>query len=366
MTGRFVITAFAGVLLSVSSCVKVETDRDAMPASVISFEVVDNGVKSPVHEGSRTKAPFPGNKSFISSAFLLPEGQSWDGTDAGNRPYKENALTYIDRAVISYDGSVWKDETTVHYWPKAGSLTFFAYAPSDMTKNVSGTGVSIDAVNGVRYKGWRAEKDALSCDFMVAEPAKDRTDNAVGYYSNGVPMLFRHRLSQIQFVANMETDKNTVYVERLTLKNIYLEADYVQGNTGAGSWGNRKEPSEFTLFSVPQAEAKRLTTEEAVLMPDGMTDMLMIPQNLSERTAGDENGVSRHAPEIEIVYYMGELSEAKRQTASIKFTDIRSYVWEMGVRMKYTITFGNVDIPISFAPVPGDWNDDYTATLPIG
>lgn len=362
MTGRFVITAFAGALLSVSSCMKVETDRSGVPVNAITFEVVDDGIKP--SSRVRTKAAFPETSTFISSAFLLPEGQSWDGTDADGKPYRENASAYIDGAEISYDGTVWKDAKAVHYWPGTGGLTFFAYAPSDLTENTAGTGVSITAAEGVQYTGWRAEKDAHSCDFMVAEPAKDRTDNTVTYYRTGVPMLFRHALAQIQFVANMETDKNTVYVEKLTLKNIYMEADYVQGSSSAGNWGNRKEPSAYVLFSSPTPT--KLTTAETVLMPDGMTDMLMIPQNLSERLADDENGVKRDAPLIEIVYYTGEHSDANRKTATIKFTDIRSYVWEMGVRMKYTITFGNVDIPILFDPVPGDWNDNYTATLPIG
>lgn len=361
MTGRFVITAFAGALLSVSSCMKVDTDRSGVPANVITFEVVDDGIKP--SSRVRTKAAFQETSTFISSAFLLPEGQSWDGTAADGKPYRESASPYIDCAEISYDGTVWKDAEAVHYWPGTGGLTFFAYAPSSLLKNTAGTGVSIAPETGVQYIGWRAENDALSCDFMVAEPAKDRTDNAVGYYSNGVPMLFRHALAQIQFVANVETDKDVVYVEKLTLKNIYKEADYVQGSSGAGSWGNRTEPSDYELFSSPTP--KKLATEETVLMPEGL-DMLMIPQNLSERTVPDENGVKRNAPVIEIVYYTGEPSDANRKTATIKFTDIRSYVWEMGVRMKYTITFGNVDIPILFTPAPGDWNDDNTATLPIG
>lgn len=362
MTGRFVITAFAGVLLSVSSCMKVETDRSGIPANVITFEVVDDGIKP--SSRVRTKAAFPETSTFISSAFLLPEGQSWDGTDADGKLYRESASAYIDCAEISYDGTVWKDAKAVHYWPGTGGLTFFAYAPSGMPKNNAGTGVSITPAEGVQYKGWRAEKDAHSCDFMVAEPAKDRTGNTVTYYRTGVPMLFKHALAQIQFVANVETDKDVVYVEKLTLKNIYKEADYVQVRSGAGSWGNRAEPSGYELFSSPTP--KKLITAETVLMPEGLPDMLMIPQNLSERTVADENGVKRDAPVIEIIYYTGEPSDANRKTATIKFTDIRSYVWEMGVRMKYTITFGNLDIPILFTPTPGDWNDDKTDVLPIG
>lgn len=369
MTGRFVIfSAFAGAvaLLSVSSCVKVETDGETVPANAISYQVVNCNMKSPDVEAPSTKAGatvFDDKSTFISGAYHLPEGRTWDAD-------KDGAIVYISPVEISKAGNVWKDKDNVYYWPESGSLTFFAYTPSSLAQ-ASGTwnGVSI-TTSGVSYKGWVADGDNLKCDFMVAVPAKDKSSNSHEYYSDGVPMLFKHKLTQIQFVAFVEKDDpdtvdDDVYIEKLTLTNIYRSGDFTQAGSDEGAWSNRTSPAKYVLFETESPV--QLTTSETKLMPEGLETMLMLPQNLSALAADDENiGVERSTPEIVISYYQGSTDEADRKEGRVKFTDIRSYLWAMGTSVKYSISFGDTGYPILFDPSVNTWADGEGIGLIVG
>lgn len=360
-----ILSAFAGAvaLLSVSSCVKVETDGETVPANAISYQVVNCNMKSPDVEAPSTKAGatvFDDKSTFISGAYHLPEGRTWDAD-------KDGAIVYISPVEISKAGNVWKDKDNVYYWPESGSLTFFAYTPSSLAQaSGTGNGVSI-TTSGVSYKGWEAAGDNLECDFMVAVPAKDKSSNSHEYYSDGVPMLFKHKLTQIQFVAFVEKDDpdNDVYIEKLTLTNIYRSGDYTQAGSDEGAWRNRTSPAEYVLFETESPV--RLSTSETKLMPEGLETMLMLPQNLSALAAGDENiGEKRDTPEIVISYYQGTADKADRKEGRVKFTDIRSYLWAMGTSVKYSISFGDTGYPILFDPSVNTWADGEGIGLIVG
>ena len=369
-----IISVFAGAvfLLSASSCVKVEADRDSVPAETISYQVVNCRLKAPASEDFSTKAgtnPFDDNKKFISSAYLLPEGLNWDDMDADGNLYRNSASVYIDGAEISKNGAVWRDASKSYYWPKSGSLTFFAYAPSYLPEaSGTGNGVSISKA-GVSYKGWEAKDDRLKTDFMAAVPAKDKSSNSFAYYSDGVPMLFKHKLAQIQFVAFVEKDDagtdDDIYIESLVLTNIYRRGDFSQSNTDDGAWSNRSDAGEYVLFK-PDSPVQ-LSTDELALMPSGLETMLMIPQNLSALAADDISvGVSRTTPEIVITYYQGTTSVSDKKTARATFESIRSYLWEMGTTIKYSITFGDTGYPILFDPSVNEWSDGDSPGLIVG
>lgn len=375
MTNSTVILKFfvgAAFFLSVSACVRVDADRETVPAKNISYQVVNCRLNSPEVEKAATKAetkPFDDNDRFISSAYWLPAGQAWDDKDGEGNFYRNSASVYIDKAEISKNGDVWKDASKSYYWPKNGSLTFFAYAPSDLTAaSGTGNGVSLSS-GGVSYKGWEASGDRLKCDFMAAVPAKDKFSNVHEYYSDGVPMLFKHKLAQIQFVAFVEKDEpgidDDIYIERLALTNIYSVGDFAQNNTDEGAWSNRSATTDYVLYQTDTPE--KLSTDELALMPAELKTMLMIPQNLSALDADDISiGVSRKAPEIVITYYHGTKDASDRKTVSTTFENIRSYLWSMGTTVKYSISFGKTDIPILFDPSVNNWSDGDGYGLTVG
>lgn len=374
MTKSNVILKFfvgAAFFLSVSACVRVDADRETVPAKNISYQVVNCRLNSPEVEKAATKAetkPFDDNDSFISSAYWLPAGQAWDDKDGEGNFYRNSASVYIDKAEISKNGDVWKDASKSYYWPKDGSLTFFAYAPSYLPE-ASGTGNGVSISNaGVSYKGWEAKDDRLKTDFMAAVPAKDKSRNTNEYYSAGVPMLFKHKLAQIQFVAFAEKDDESIdddiYIESLVLTNIYSVGDFAQNNTDEGAWSNRSQPTEYVLYQTDTPV--KLPTTELKLMPSGLETMLMIPQNLSALAVDDPNlGVHRFTPEINITYYKGSIDSGKK-TEKVKFEDIRSYLWSMGTTVKYSISFGDTDIPILFDPSVNNWSDGDGIGLIVG
>lgn len=78
---------------------------------------------------SQTQTDFDHNNVFVSYAYYLGHGKTWAANNS-------EAQMYINGSTISYNGNLWKNETTSYYWPKdGGSLTFFAYSynKKDMT-----------------------------------------------------------------------------------------------------------------------------------------------------------------------------------------------------------------------------------------
>ena len=100
------------------SCTKVEQAESAQ--AQISYNVV---------QYTQTKAAglYPTTEKFISTAFYLEDGKTW----AANH---SEAIAYIENATISFNGTLWRDESRSYYWPHTGKLNFLSYSPSDSTK----------------------------------------------------------------------------------------------------------------------------------------------------------------------------------------------------------------------------------------
>lgn len=113
------------VLATLAACSKTEvTPVASNGSSEITFNVAPR-----TKALSQTQTDFDHNNVFVSYAYYLGHGKTWAANNS-------EAQMYIDGSTISYNGNLWKNETTSYYWPKdGGSLTFFAYSynKKDMT-----------------------------------------------------------------------------------------------------------------------------------------------------------------------------------------------------------------------------------------
>ena len=117
----FVLAALA----TLAACSKTEVTP---VASNVNSEITFN-VAPRTKALSQNQTDFDHNNVFVSYAYYLGHGKTWAANNS-------EAQMYIDGSTISYNGNLWKNETTSYYWPKdGGSLTFFAYSynKKDMT-----------------------------------------------------------------------------------------------------------------------------------------------------------------------------------------------------------------------------------------
>ena len=172
-------------------CTKIE-QREAEPVPV-SWQVIQD---SP----STKASAYDTDDTFLARAWFLPEGKTWSkekdkaaaqryiggGTSGATIGYVSNAWKNV-----TWDGSAWTEGVS-YYWPKAGTLTFFAASPSSLGSKVSCT------TDGIKISDWDVDAHQ-DVDIMVADLVADQNTNttSTGGWLAGVPTIFRHKLSML-------------------------------------------------------------------------------------------------------------------------------------------------------------------------
>ena len=310
----------------VSYCVvSVKTPRGGSAATA-SSETPEPAVQPAQTFTPRTKSTYDTAQSFGAWAWYLSAGKVWDKD-------KKDAIPYIGSSTsaekISHSDGQWKSTTHKYYWPKAGSLSFFAYSPYALPEN-AGT-VSCDKKDGISLSNY---KIASQCDFLVADPATDKTAAETTYGLNGVPTLFRHALSKVTVKATLEkefTGGKKVIIKGITLGYLYLTASYKCSATP--QW----TPQTTSLGSQTLADnSKDISTLDVV----EVGSVFVIPQTFGQRDAGVY-------PEITI-NYIDEKNEPQTATRKIYDLSTKATSFEPGRHYIYTISFGTSDQPIIF------------------
>lgn len=164
---------------------------------------------------------------FASWAYYLPGTTTW--VEEGGK--NDGAQAYIANSTISYQAGVWKNANTTYYWPKGGRLTFFAYSLNKANLVLSdGSYFHCEPTTGIA--GQIDLKKDPNTDFLVAEIAKDKSANENQYVFNGVPTLFKHKLTRVVFTVTAENyvDKSFT-LNSIQFNNLHAAALYGQYST---------------------------------------------------------------------------------------------------------------------------------------
>lgn len=199
--------------------------------------------------------------------------------------------------VKSTDGTVWNmyadaEGTTPdrRLWPATGTLNFDAYAPSNLT-------------DAYTVKNFPANQE----DVMVAYETGSKAANLV----TGVPLYFRHVMSQISILAtNMDTENYEVKVLGVKLVNLKGSGQLTHPSSSTGSafsWDNYtpwataslNTPNSYmnkaggapSVSSITTSRASQAITLDgsAIDITFGNGPMLVLPQQL---TAADLTDVA--------------------------------------------------------------------------
>lgn len=309
----------------------------------------------------KTKADlgeFNTNNVFASWAYYLPKDKNW------NDNWKE-AVNYIERSTISHVGNVWKNKDITYAWPHEGKLTFFAYSLNSS---------ELFQTSGSSYfdcQKFEAENDTESdqygitgiidldknknVDFLVADIATNKNANEQAYNFDGVPTLFRHRLSRVKFAIKKKFDypNTTITLNSITFNNLSHAMIYTQFQ--------KDENGEFKEVHKPSGTRTPQVYTRSAVEVTSATDYLPIADNQEVRyiyipqVFKDVTGEANIAT-IDIVYTVnqtiGNNTITKQYTKELKVKDIFDE-WEMG--KKYTINLMFTLNEILFAPAVQDW-----------
>ena len=236
------------VLIAATACVALAacTKNEVKPVAVdqeITFKTV----------GTKAAAAYGQSNTFRTWAYLHNDDHA---TGIANQLY----IGGSEGLVISYVGTEWKNATTKYYWPKNGEkLSFYSYALNSAANTLAKGAVSCTFEEGIKV----AEYDIVAnhdVDFLVADVAKNQTGNANTYGHNGVPTLFRHRLSNVAFtIKAAEAYANKTFeLQSITLKTVAKTANYIQAPFGTEAW-NGLSTTDITFCGVTPFAADVVT-----------------------------------------------------------------------------------------------------------
>lgn len=327
-----VLTYLALALLL--SCTRIEV-QDWEPQSLVAYNVVSS-------TAAQTKATtaFPTTSTFMSSAYQLNSGQSWDSN------YASSTLKFGPEEV-KYMGTYWSTDKK-HFWEDNETLTFFSYAPASLSSldhlTISNEGVSVNA--------WDVTDDSMKDkQILVADVAKDKVKNESFAGFTGVPTHFRHKLSKvsIRLAESTYSEADDIYVTKLSIGSYYAKADFKKGGTDAESWTNfQNSVSETVLYE--NATGRKLLRDAFWVL-----DNVMIPQTLTADSyltisyKSVKSGVTKDEGPVTL-YFM---------------RDFRSGIWAIGTHVTYTLKVGAGMFPIQFEASADAWIPSGTTGIEI-
>lgn len=340
------------VLFSAVAALAACSKNEVVPA--VSGENVEISYKV----APRTKADpqaFGTKNVFASWAYYLPNGKSWETN------FKE-AQIYIGKdgeegATISYGNNVWKDQTTSYYWPKEGNLTFFAYSlNSSSLTDKSGTDTHFTCLNHDSQYGIFGTLNLdihPNTDFLVADIASDKTANEKVYNFNGVPTLFKHKLSRVKFAVRKKSDYPgaTITLNSITFKNLVNGMTYTQYQNDEAKGiipdymypGTARSDQEYTKTDFEVSSTSFIPVPNEVRY-------IYIPQDFKNVT--DATKIATIEVKYTVTFKDG-ISETYTKTLKVK--DIFDS-WKMGKRYTFNLIFSLDEI--NWAPAVGDWEDE--------
>lgn len=341
---------------------------------------------------------YPTTLPFGTLAYYLPSGKNWNTN-------KADATLYIPKSEVVYNNGNWEVNGKTYYWPKSGSLTFFAYSPF---AHEDGTLLAVDKVSntthddGIYIEGYDVHAHQAT-DFMVADIAMDKTANRSNGGYTSVPIVFRHKLSQIVGInfqtvitnGNALVEHDYSYgrsthgplqagdvvfkLKKVEVQNLYTIGDYVYSGTGAGTgagsvahdgWANQVLSSKekyhwFDKETSPEAFDGNTTFNLTYKTQDDTRNayLLVLPQPL-KTSAPTTPTPATTDPLIHIEYQVLTYSDATNHSTENVSEDVYLYnihnsasAIEMNKKITYNFKINLEDRKIYWAPSVENWED---------
>lgn len=346
----------AAACAALASCVKNEVRVNA-PDQEITFQTVSTKAADPFNEDNH----------FFSYAYFLA-GDNWDDNHGDAQLYfNADIFCHKDHPNTKF----WK-AANPYYWPKQGSLTFFAWTDNTAAPSV-GTGATVSCAHntGIKIENYSVKgnnNENKNKDILVADIAKNKKSNesATGTWEKGVPTVFRHALAKVEFNVNKkEAYQNVTFkVKSITLNKVSTKGTFIQGSpdeTTGWKWSDLAETDDLTVFSNTTGMEVTKTANQFSALDSGDYS-IVLPQNFNDNT-----------PTLTIVYdiitsYVNgqPVTETVEETKALK--DIYKSTtstgkWESKKKYVLWITLGLNEI--YWDPSVEGWEDINAPGIPI-
>ena len=341
-----IILLAASAMAILAGCTRTEIRSIADEPQQITFRTIE----------TKAAGDFLNTKKFYSYAWFLPSSNNWATNYA-------DAQAYIPGALIAYNttANAWKASGATYYWPKQGSLTFFAW--TDYTDAPAPTLAGCAKDKGITFTAYSAF-DHKNKDLLVADIAEDMNGKNLTAHQGwqpGVPTVFHHVLSNLAFTIKTDGDYSagaTYSLKSIKLKNISTKGDYAQGSPAATAaekvWTGHGDVNDMPVFT---SDGQPVSDAVVKLTPSTTTDFsIVLPQKFTDAT-----------PVIEIVYtittnYTGTaFVETVIETKPLK--DIYTDGWVSG--KKYTLNIMLSLNEILWDPSVTDWENGTVTDIPF-
>lgn len=316
------------------------------------------------YKAQSTKAPINGayytssDPSFGIFAFHTDKG--WDVVGTQETPNPINV--YIPKSEVSWNDTKneWNTATDA-YWPLSGSLTFIGYTPF-MSGNAEVEAEYDKDSKKLTISDFSA---ANQDDLMYTRPsdAQDLTVNSVPYIQeqdgtstySGVPIKFRHALSQIVFKAKAAdglAHDTQFKITKIEMKGIKDGADMNVVENGTPVWteySSMTSSFNYTVYDDVDGVIVETGTPSSVSDEIG-TGFLMIPQTFS-------SNLTENIDEFEVTYSMEGSNMPGVWTGPItKSVKIQPQLTTVAAGTKYVFTLTISPDRILYSPsVAEDW-----------
>lgn len=356
MKKLFLVAALASVALV--SCVKNDPAPSVTQQDAITFA-------APV-VGLNTKAAaevwnnYPTGNDFAVWAHYF-EGRTYTAFT--------NGKLYMDDVTVAHKDGTWAPGTE-YYWPKNGSLTFSAYAPSAVEAGIGATGITFsnysvdtDATNQVDLLfSERAYNKVAVDDDVTGNAETGSTTDVTDDVYKGVHISFKHALSSILFTARLKEayTGTTITLKKIELTGVNSTGSFNQGLTDANNavtvadadlWSGEGTPKTYTVTGDKVLTVDDMyytcngtTTAPAVANGGRATDFILLPQAISDDAKIVVTYTMRSPTGVELT----QVLDAPLKTANVT-------EWKWGYRYIYNIIVG-LD-KIYFEPYVAPWID---------
>ena len=313
---------------------------------------------------------FASDRHFTSYAYMLPYGQTWDSNYSSGSAYIADADIYYH--TTPYE---WKAEKT-YYWPKQGSLTFFAWSTYTASKaSLTDAIVGCTQAKGIQVDAFDITKNK-NVDFLVAEVAKDKKANETQHedgsgntWATGVPTVFKHALSKLVFKVvtvkggtkyNYTSDNVTFTVKSIKLKGVNNKLAYSQDwqTASTASKHTWTDPNPAVEIEVPVFTGSQVASNTETELSLGSGDYsIVIPQSF------DADDVLEIIYEIKTEFISGKPVTETVKINDKKLSEVYTAKWEPGKEYTLTIKLG-ID-EVLWDPTLDDWAVGTTVDVTI-
>ena len=300
----------------------------------------------------------------------------------------DNGLDHgLNGVTIKYQNEKWDyaNPADLHYWPKDGSLNFYAVSPASIPEGVTLYSWDIKketkTITYTCFDEYNLSKGNSNPDVMYAIAKDQKQSTKAGM----VNLNFKHILSQVVFQAKTVNSDMEVYIKEIKIKNFKLGGTFTIPTDGSSpsqsSWSSMGEVFKFKPFTVikkTDTDPIKITGTEATEISNDKP-MLFAPQSLTgwdvvaHKTIddADTNGESYLIINCKIKQKNDYLHGTETQYEELYVPFGTS--WDPGKRYIYTLIFGGgynaqgqaILQPINFEATAEAWTNEAGSDINI-